>query len=144
MFYLLKLVLSAHIHPIKNPNAINIIQNTKNNIILKKIVITMLENGGIMDSRYPETPKATRDYWGVTLSLEKRFCNNWQGGISYTWSSLRGNYSGLASSDEPDRANDSSYKKPRSVDFIDELPKNNYGKIMKKDLRVKYWRSGER
>ena len=32
----------------------------------------------------------------------------------------------------------SSYKKPRSVDFVDEIPKNNYGKIMKRVLREKY------
>ena len=31
------------------------------------------------------------------------------------------------------------YKKPRSVDFVDELPKNNYGKITKRELREKYW-----
>jgi len=36
------------------------------------------------------------------------------------------------------------YKKPRSVDFVDELPKNNYGKIMKRDLRARYWESRER
>lgn len=33
-----------------------------------------------------------------------------------------------------------SYKKPKSVDFVDGLPKNNYGKIVKKDLREPYWR----
>ena len=33
-----------------------------------------------------------------------------------------------------------SYKKPKSVDFVDGLPKNNYGKIVKKDLRAPYWR----
>ena len=33
-----------------------------------------------------------------------------------------------------------SYKKPKSVDFVDELPKNNNGKIVKKDLRAKYWK----
>jgi long-chain acyl-CoA synthetase len=32
-----------------------------------------------------------------------------------------------------------SYKKPASVDFIDELPKNANGKILKKDLRATYW-----
>ena len=32
-----------------------------------------------------------------------------------------------------------SYKKPKSVDFVDELPKNNYGKIVKRKLRDKYW-----
>ena len=31
------------------------------------------------------------------------------------------------------------YKKPQSVDFVDELPKNNYGKIVKRELREKYW-----
>ena len=33
-----------------------------------------------------------------------------------------------------------SYKKPQSVDFVDELPKNNYGKILKRELRERYWR----
>ena len=37
-----------------------------------------------------------------------------------------------------------SYKKPKSVDFVTELPKNNYGKIMKKDLRAGYWKDRER
>jgi acyl-CoA synthetase (AMP-forming)/AMP-acid ligase II len=33
-----------------------------------------------------------------------------------------------------------SYKKPKSVDFVDALPKNNYGKILKRDLRAGYWK----
>lgn len=37
-----------------------------------------------------------------------------------------------------------SYKKPKSVDFVDELPKNNYGKILKKDLRARYWDKRDR
>lgn len=37
-----------------------------------------------------------------------------------------------------------SYKKPKSVDFVDELPKNNYGKILKRELRTKYWEERER
>ena len=45
-------------------------------------------------------PKAKREYWGLNLSLDKRFSRNWFGGFSYTWSRLTGNYSGLASSDE--------------------------------------------
>ena len=31
------------------------------------------------------------------------------------------------------------YKRPKSVDFVEELPKNNYGKIVKRELREKYW-----
>jgi len=42
------------------------------------------------------------------------------------------------------RDNIASYKKPRSVDFVDELPKNNYGKILKRELRAKYWEDKER
>ena len=37
-----------------------------------------------------------------------------------------------------------SYKKPRSVVFVDELPKNNYGKILKRELREKHWKDKER
>jgi acyl-CoA synthetase (AMP-forming)/AMP-acid ligase II len=32
-----------------------------------------------------------------------------------------------------------SYKKPRSIDFVEELPKNAYGKVLKRELRAKYW-----
>jgi hypothetical protein len=53
----------------------------------------------------PTYPKAKRDYYAMNLSLEKRFSDNWQGGISYTLSRLVGNYSGLASSDEDGRNN---------------------------------------
>jgi hypothetical protein len=60
-------------------------------------------HGGRMDPAYPETPKAKREYAAVTLSLDKRLSDNWLAGFSYTWSRLTGNYSGLASSDEPGR-----------------------------------------
>jgi acyl-CoA synthetase (AMP-forming)/AMP-acid ligase II len=40
--------------------------------------------------------------------------------------------------------NIASYKKPKSVDFVDELPKNNYGKILKRELRATYWEARER
>jgi acyl-CoA synthetase (AMP-forming)/AMP-acid ligase II len=32
-----------------------------------------------------------------------------------------------------------SYKAPRSVEFVDSLPKNAQGKILKKEIRAKYW-----
>jgi acyl-CoA synthetase (AMP-forming)/AMP-acid ligase II len=31
------------------------------------------------------------------------------------------------------------YKRPRSVEFVDVLPRNPSGKVLKKDLREKYW-----
>jgi acyl-CoA synthetase (AMP-forming)/AMP-acid ligase II len=40
--------------------------------------------------------------------------------------------------------NIASYKKPKSVDFVEALPKNNYGKIVKRDLKAKYWAGRER
>lgn len=59
--------------------------------------------GGKMDPNVWPTPRAKREYWGLNLSIEKRFSNNWQGGFNYTWSRAAGNYSGLASSDEQGR-----------------------------------------
>jgi acyl-CoA synthetase (AMP-forming)/AMP-acid ligase II len=37
-----------------------------------------------------------------------------------------------------------SYKKPKSVDFVAELPKNNYGKVLKRELRARYWQGRDR
>jgi acyl-CoA synthetase (AMP-forming)/AMP-acid ligase II len=31
------------------------------------------------------------------------------------------------------------YKCPRSIEFVDALPRNPSGKVLKKDLREKYW-----
>jgi hypothetical protein len=62
-----------------------------------------VSEGGRFADKYPGTPRAKREYYAVNISLEKRFSNNWWGGVSYTWSRLTGNYSGLASSDEGGR-----------------------------------------
>lgn len=32
-----------------------------------------------------------------------------------------------------------SYKKPKSVEFTEAIPKNPYGKVLKRELREKYW-----
>ena len=42
------------------------------------------------------------------------------------------------------RENLASYQKPRSVDFVDALPKAPTGKILKRELRDPYWRDRER
>jgi len=42
------------------------------------------------------------------------------------------------------KQNLASYKKPKFVEFIDEIPKNIYGKILKRELREKYWEGYER
>ena len=36
------------------------------------------------------------------------------------------------------------YKRPRSVDFVSELPRNASGKVLKKELREQYWKGHER
>jgi acyl-CoA synthetase (AMP-forming)/AMP-acid ligase II len=37
-----------------------------------------------------------------------------------------------------------SYKIPRSVSFLAELPKTGSGKLLKKDLRAPYWAGRDR
>jgi hypothetical protein len=49
---------------------------------------------------YWPQPSAKREYYGLNLSLEKRFSHNWQGAINYTLSETKGNYGGLSSTDE--------------------------------------------
>jgi hypothetical protein len=70
-------------------------------------------DGGKFDDKYPTMPKAQRDYWGLNIAIDKRFSHNWLGGVSYTWSRLTGNYSGLVSSDEFGRVS------PNSSRFFD-------------------------
>jgi fatty-acyl-CoA synthase len=41
------------------------------------------------------------------------------------------------------RARIAHYKCPRSVEFMDQLPKTGTGKILKRDLRKKYWHGQE-
>ncbi|HSK11228.1 MAG TPA: TonB-dependent receptor, partial [Vicinamibacterales bacterium] len=59
----------------------------------------------VMDPEYPTfiTPKADRDYDSVEFRLRKRMADRWSFEGTYVWSYLRGNYSGLASSDEGGR-----------------------------------------
>jgi long-chain acyl-CoA synthetase len=37
-----------------------------------------------------------------------------------------------------------SYKRPKSIDFVNELPRNTMGKILKRELREPYWKDRER
>jgi len=37
------------------------------------------------------------------------------------------------------KAHLASYKKPKSVEFVDAIPKNAYGKVLKRELRERYW-----
>ena len=48
----------------------------------------------------PAMPKIARDYDGYELEFTRRLANRWSLHASYLYSQLRGNYSGLANSDE--------------------------------------------
>jgi len=37
-----------------------------------------------------------------------------------------------------------SVKAPKSVEFVDALPRSPVGKVLKKDLRAKYWQNTDR
>src|SRR5262245_22354537 len=45
-------------------------------------------------------PRPRRDYDALEITFQRRFSRSWFGNVSYTWSRLYGNYSGLGSSDE--------------------------------------------
>ncbi len=55
-------------------------------------------------SGIPATPKAERKYDAFEITLDKRFSNNYFFSGTYTYSRLKGNFSGLASSDERGRS----------------------------------------
>jgi len=50
----------------------------------------------------PRQPLAVRNYDGVEFRLTKATSHGWAGMFSYTWSSLRGNYTGLTTTDQTD------------------------------------------
>ena len=51
----------------------------------------------------PRQPGAIRNYDALEFRLTKRSTKNWFGSVSYTYSRLRGNYSGLTDTDITDR-----------------------------------------
>jgi hypothetical protein len=50
----------------------------------------------------PNNPKAIRSYDGLELRLTRSIANHWSGMFSYTYSKLRGNYTGLTTTDQTD------------------------------------------
>ena len=45
---------------------------------------------------------------------------------------------------EGHRLTEASYKKPQSVEFLPALPKNAYGKVLKRELRERFWTARDR
>jgi hypothetical protein len=54
----------------------------------------------ILGANLPALPRPKRDYNGLELEATKRFGDRWSLHASYLYSQLKGNYSGLANSDE--------------------------------------------
>lgn len=52
----------------------------------------------------PRNAKAVRSYDGIELRLSKNVSHHWSGMVSYTYSKLRGNYTGLTSTEMTDGA----------------------------------------
>lgn len=50
----------------------------------------------------PNNPKAARSYDGVEIRLTKNLASHWGGSVSYTYSKLRGNYTGLTTTEQTD------------------------------------------
>ena len=66
----------------------------------KGITLQPGANGCTPEQNCPAHGEAVRDYQAVEVNFTRRFTNNFSLHASYTWSELKGNYSGLASSDE--------------------------------------------
>ena len=80
----------------------------------------------------PAQAEAIRDYEAMELSFNRRFVDNWSLRASYTYSSLEGNYSGLASSDEFGRSN------PNILRYFDGLAYgyDSQGKLVSGELNT--------
>ncbi len=74
---------------------------------------------GTWEAGFPPTPKAVRNYDAVEFRLDKRFSKGYYFSTSYTISRLWGNYSGLASSDEPD-TNGVGRQDPNASRYFDQ------------------------
>jgi acyl-CoA synthetase (AMP-forming)/AMP-acid ligase II len=75
---------------------------------------------GVPDARWGETVKAIAVRGPAAAGLTEEEVIEWS----------RGHLAG--------------YKLPRSVDFVDAIPRNPSGKVLKRELRERYWRGVER
>ena len=51
---------------------------------------------------------------------------------------------GMGSSDVQTRERIASYKVPKSIDFVEELPRTPSGKVLRRELRDRYWAGHDR
>ncbi len=75
----------------------------------------------ILGPGFPNLPSAVRDYDGIELEFRKRYSNGWAVHATYLYSSLEGNYSGLASSDEISDTTGFARRDPNVERYFDSL-----------------------
>lgn len=75
----------------------------------------------ILGPEFPSLPKAVRDYDGVELEFRKRYSNGWAVHATYLYSTLEGNYAGLASSDEISDVTGIARRDPNVERYFDSL-----------------------
>lgn len=74
-------------------------------------------------------PKPVRDYDSVELSFHKRLANRWSARVSYLWSRLHGNYSGLASSEDLGISPNATFAFDAPIMLFDETAQAVYGPL---------------
>lgn len=97
----------------------NIYTREVEDIILRHPAVYEVAVFGVPDEKWGEAVKAVVSFKPGLKATEREiidFCNQYLAG----------------------------YKKPKSIEFVDALPKNAYGKILKRELREKYWQGQER
>jgi len=72
----------------------SIVQSNGTTAVVDPKVATTIDPVTLRSIQVP-FPKPIREYDGFTFDVRKTFSNHWQGGVSYTYSILKGNYAGL-------------------------------------------------
>jgi acyl-CoA synthetase (AMP-forming)/AMP-acid ligase II len=98
-----------------------------NNVYPREVEEVLVEHPAVANAVVLGVP---HDYWGeavhAVVVLEPGAETTAEDIIAYCGRSLAG------------------YKKPKAVDFVDELPVSGYGKVLRRELRERYWAGHER
>jgi long-chain acyl-CoA synthetase len=100
------------------------------NIYPAEIEAVIAEHGGVADVSVIGVPN---EEFGEEVKAIVECSNTYQGNTDLTKELLQLCTKKLA-----------SYKRPKSIDFVDELPRTGTGKILKRNLREPYWEGHER
>ena len=102
-------------------------------------VLTAVRKKRVSTARLDEAQAAEVDTWFVTTDPARDDPATLRAYLDRFDPEFEGLTGPLTDIVETARAHLASYQKPRSVEFVAELPKAPTGKILKKDLRAPYW-----